>query len=276
MTEVDLSYAVKLPPELAMEYFRGKGYQITFDWHEMLAEAHDVAFTVAKAMETDLLEDIRAAVAAALAEGQTLEEFRAGLTPLLKKKGWWGKREILDERTGEIREAQLGSPWRLRTIYQTNLQTAYMAGRQRAMEENTADRPWWLYVAVLDSRTRPAHRALNGSAFSHDDPFWKSHYPPNGWGCRCRVRALDADELAERVRDGRAKVQSTTGENPTGIMGEVERPLTRHQSTMVKSFSGTGLDGRPVALTPDAGWDYAPGDRRRALADLLRRKETEQ
>jgi uncharacterized protein with gpF-like domain len=65
------------------------------------AEEHALAFTVAKAMSIDLLAEIRAAVDAAMAEGQTLEQFRQALTPLLIARGWWGRREVIDPLTGE-------------------------------------------------------------------------------------------------------------------------------------------------------------------------------
>jgi hypothetical protein len=31
-----------------------------------------------------------------------------------------------------------------------------------------------------------------------DDPFWQTNYPPNGWGCRCRVRPYSEAALKKR------------------------------------------------------------------------------
>ena len=99
---------------------------------------------------------------------------------MLQTKGWWGRQENVDTDTGEVSQVQLGSPWRLQTIYRTNLQTAYMAGRFQSQLENIDDRPYWQYVAILDGRTRPSHRAMNGKVFRYDDPFWGSFYPHRG------------------------------------------------------------------------------------------------
>ena len=74
--------------------------------------------------------------------------------------GWWGKDE---------RGVQLGSPHRLSTIFRTNAQTNYMEGRWRGLMENVDNRPCIEYVAILDSRTRPRHRPLNGKVFCCDD-----------------------------------------------------------------------------------------------------------
>lgn len=184
---VDLAYAINLPPEKSIEYFESKGYAISFRWDDMLNEAHAKAFTVAGAMKLDLLAAIRGELDSALKEGKTLQSFRKEMEPILKKHGFWGEVEVTDPQTGEVRTTNV-TPWRLRTIYRTNMQSAYMAGRYQAQTEDD-NRPYLQYVAIMDANTRDAHAELNGTVLHKDDPFWDTNYPPNGWGCRCRVRA---------------------------------------------------------------------------------------
>ena len=128
MRDVDLGYVMKLEPKMAIDYFRSKGYKITWNWQEMSTQAHAQAFTVAKATSLDVLESIQLELDRALATGTTEREFKKNLTPVLQKLGWWGK-QINVNSNGDAEEVQLGSPRRLSTIYRTNLATAYQAGR---------------------------------------------------------------------------------------------------------------------------------------------------
>ena len=188
---------LNLPPAEAVEPFRAKGFRIGFDWRDTAAAEHLRDFTVAKATELDVLEVVREAVDEALAEGTTLTQFETGLEPLLREKGWWGRKRMLDPLTGEVRTAQLGSFWRLRTIFDTNLRTSYARGRWERIERVAEERPWLRYVAVLDEYTRPDHMTWHGTILRWDDPWWQTHYPPNGWRCRCLVQQLADDELGE-------------------------------------------------------------------------------
>lgn len=43
---------------------------------------------------------------------------------------------------------------------------------------------------------RPQHLAWNGLTLPKDAPFWRTHYPPNGWGCRCRAVGADGPASA--------------------------------------------------------------------------------
>jgi len=188
---------LKVPPEEAIEHFRAKGYHVGFDWRDTDAAEHARSFTVAKAMRLDILEDIRAAVDTALAEGQSFASFVGELEPLLVKRGWWGRQPMTDPLTGETRIVQLGSLHRLRIIYDTNLRMAMAKGRWERIERVAPARPWLRYVSVRDARTRPQHRAWHGTVLPWDHPWWQSHYPPNGWRCRCTVMQLSDDDLEE-------------------------------------------------------------------------------
>lgn len=185
-----------LPPEEALRYFRSKGYKPGFAWQDVWQGEHTRAFTVAKAMRLDILADIREGLDQALAQGKTFEEFKRNLKPLLVDKGWWGRAEMTDPKTGEVSKVQLGSTRRLRIIYDTNIRMAHAAGDWAKIERNRQARPYLMYDPVGDRRTRPLHRSWGGTVLPIDDPWWDTHYPPNGWRCRCRVRQLAYADLA--------------------------------------------------------------------------------
>lgn len=188
----DLAYACRLPPQDAIAYLESKGYAIGFSWTDVWQEAHAKAFTAAGVMKVDVLADLKGGLVDALQNGTTRQDYLRNVTPLLQRKGWWGADAQVDEITGEMAGKGL-TPRRLATIFDTNLQSAYMAGRYKAFLANVADRPYWQYVAVMDSRTRPAHAALNGRTFRYDDPFWQSGFPPNGFRCFPPETLLRAD-----------------------------------------------------------------------------------
>lgn len=242
---VDLSYAIGLPPEEAIRYFEDKGYTIGFNWHDVEARAHATAFTVAGVLKQDVLEDIRQGLSDSLANGKTLAQFKQGLTPLLQQKGWLGNRLVADG-DGVLEGKQL-TPRRLDTIFQTNMQSAYNAGRYEEQMANAEFRPFWERVAVMDLRTRPRHAALNGFTARYDDPVWQFMYPPDGWRCRCRVRARSARDVERNditVHDSKGRietVQQAWGPNDTREVQAFRNPLNNE------------------LYTPDAGFGHNPG-----------------
>lgn len=246
--KADLSYAIGLPPEKAVEYFSSKGYRFSWDWKDTWEQAHAKAFTVAKAMRMDVLQDIRDGVQKAIADGITERQFIEELTPKLQAKGWWGKK-LLGDGEGGAQEVQLGSPRRLKTIYRTNLQSAYMGGRWKDMWENRDERPYWMYVAVMDRRTRPAHAALNGLVFPADDPFWDTHYPPLSFNCRCRVRALSKDRVESKGLD----VQSSEGNL------ENEDVLVSETTGEMKTVTVYTNPKTRASTSPDPGFNFNQG-----------------
>ena len=82
-----------LAPREAVRFFRAKGFHVAYGWLDTAAEEHPRSFSVAKAMRLDILEDIVGAVDEAIAEGTAFETFQERLEPILKRKGWWGRRK---------------------------------------------------------------------------------------------------------------------------------------------------------------------------------------
>ena len=185
-------------PKEALEYFRFRGLRIGFDYRDIWQEEHALVFTVAKAMETDLLQEIRAALDRALGEGRTFRQFRKALTPVLRERGWWGKQEMRDPRTGETVRAQLGSRRRLRTIYRANLRAARSAGVWDRAQRTKRTHPCFLYEPGPAGKGCDRHAAWAGTLLPIDHPWWNDHFPPNGWNCRCRVRPLGEAEVERR------------------------------------------------------------------------------
>lgn len=242
----DLKAMFKLSPSMAIKYFKNKNNKLSWDWHEVWQSAHKKSFTVAKLMRENVLQDIRDSLDKALAEGKTFQQFQKELKPTLQKKGWWGEQFVGDSQ-GNIEKVEMGSLSRLKTIYQVNMQTSYMAGRYKTQLDNSDERPYWQYVAVMDNRTRPEHAELNERTFRCDDPFWDSFYPPNGWRCRCRVRALTKDDLDGAEPDNSEGCLSEEMELVSKKSGEM-KPVTVYKDP---------LTGHKIK--PDVGWSYNPG-----------------
>lgn len=227
-----------IEPKDALAFFRAKGLKAGFSWLDVQREEHDKAFTVAKAMTRELLEDIRAAMDEAIAGGQTLATFVKNLRPTLEARGWWGKKPVLDPQSGETVNAQLGSPNRLRIIYRTNMRTSHAAGRWARIQRSKKVFPMLRYVSVMDGRERPQHRAWNNTILPVDDPWWETHYPPCGWNCRCRAVPLN-----QRMLDRKG-------------LEVTEAP--QHFGTRQVVNKRTG-EVRTIENGIDPGWDYNPG-----------------
>lgn len=218
-------------------FFRAKLNLPTERWDDIWQAAHDRAFIVAGAAKADLLADLRAAVDKGIHDGTTLAEFRRDFRAIVARHGWTGW-------TGEGTKA--GVAWRTRTIFETNLRTSYAAGRYRQLTdpELLALRPFWRYVhSDLVKTPRPHHKGWGDSGLTlrHDHPFWQTHFPPNGWGCRCTVTA---------VRE--------TGK------GDATEPPEGWDVVVEKTGAPPGID---------RGWAYAPGaNAQTALLDLVGQK----
>lgn len=141
--------AVSRPFKEAIDYFRNKVNLPTKTYRDIQRGAHTKAFVVAGATKEDLLADFRAAIDKAIGLGTSLQEFRKDFDNIVKQHGWSYK----------------GSRgWRSKTIYATNIQTAYAAGRYKQMTDPDVlkRRPYWQYLVGDSKKHRKEHLKLNG------------------------------------------------------------------------------------------------------------------
>jgi len=237
-------------PEEAIALFRQKGYRIGFDYRDVWQQEHQAAFTVAKAMQLDLLAEIRGFVNAAIADGTTLATFQEELMPRLVKRGWWGKQEMTDPADGETKLVQLGSPRRLEVIFDTNMATAYSEGQWERIERNQELFPFLEYVRSASVNPRHTHLAYAGLVLRADDPFWQIHLPIKEWGCKCSVI-----QHTQRMLDRE------------GLKVGTAPPETYRE--MVNKRTGEVMQ---VPAGVDPAFNYPPGGRRAHLDKMLQDK----
>lgn len=197
-------------------------------WTDAMAGVHDRAFVIAGATDTAMLEEFQAAVIEA-ARTRDYKAFAAEFDRIVEKYGW---------------SYNGGREWRIRTIFETNIRTSYMAGRLRQMRDPETVKllPYWQYIHA-DTRVplepRPEHVAWHRLVLAWDDPWWDVHFPPNDWRCSCGVRTLSEDQLKRLGKDG-----------PDRAPDIVRKPFLHKAS------------GQTVMLPEGVGfgWDHMPGD----------------
>ena len=148
------------------------------------------SFTIAGQTRADVVAAVKDELQRHMADGGDMRGFRANIDEIFKRHG-------LDTL----------APHHIETIYRTNMQGAYQAGRYVQMTKPyiLKARPFWKYIAIKDGLTRPDHLAMNGKIFHHEDPIWQTWKPPNGFNCRCDVVTLSQREI---TRDGLQVLES--------------------------------------------------------------------
>ena len=175
---VNVAYG-SLPFKEQIEFFRRKANVPTNSYADIYNNEHDYAFVVAGANRNALLNDFRTAIDKAINQGSTLEEFRKDFSEIVEKHGW---------------SYNGGFNWRTRIIYETNLNSSYQAGRYQQLRD--AKFPYMEYLhSDYVEHPRELHQSWDHLVLDFNDPWWNNHFPPNGYGCQCRVRGRTKGDL---------------------------------------------------------------------------------
>ena len=203
-----------LVDKAAFGHFKAKKILPGFSHYDVWLYQHSLAFTVAKMMDADMLAEVKDAIEAAQRNGTAFADFKKRLKPYLMAKGWWGEQVMTDPLEGEPKLVQLGSTRRLKTIFDTNMRTAFAAGQWQRIQSNKKALPYLRYNKSASGHPRDGHKRYYGLVLPVDHDIWKVIFPPNGYGCKCSVSALTARQAEEEGIGGEPDVEMVEFTNP--------------------------------------------------------------
>ena len=148
------------------------------------------AFYSARVASAVIVQALRKEVTAIARGDYTYAEGRTRLKEFLARQGY-GIPAVGSKEERDIKD--IASTRRLDLILRQNVAMAHAVGQREVAEDPRVLEylPCYEYAAVMDERTRDEHAALNGLILPKTDPFWRTHFPP--WEFNCRCMALDTD-----------------------------------------------------------------------------------
>jgi SPP1 gp7 family putative phage head morphogenesis protein len=228
---------IRLPPREAIRWMRERGIVPPDIYSALPGEYRQLSFSVAGVAALDQLQAVLDSLTEAAASGETFSTWR---------------------RRVEADEIALTLPrHRLDNIFRTNMQGAYMRGVYERQHEVQAQRPYLMYDAINDSRTRPTHRAMDNHIAPADDAIWSTHRPPLGYRCFLPGTPIRADArvgLRSHYRGEAVEVVTADGHR---LSATANHPvLAPHGWVEIKTLR----EGGEVLCDPSSGeWLAVPG-----------------
>ena len=223
-------------PKEAIAWLKGKGVKPTESWKDAWGQEHRYAFYVARIMEKDVLKDVQASLEGALEEGVPFDEWRKAIAPAFDSSGW-------SDYNGEAED----NPSRLRTVYDTNMRTARMAGQLERQERVKDLFPYVKWTLGPSKIHRDQHLEWEGLVLPLDSEWVQSHIPPCGFGCRCGILPLTTAQAEDEGiseepdfemvdwEDGEGNVTQA----PEGVMpGFGQDPLIAREQSLKEMADG--------------------------------------
>jgi len=159
-------FARELPYEEAVAFLKGRVPVTKAEWKKLEPKLRFRAFTIAKLAQYEAIDKVRQGLIGALEKGQGLAAF-------------WD----------ELEAKEAGSPYYWETVYRTNIQTVYNAGRKIQIDKTKPD--FLQLIVIEDERTtKNICLPLLGLILPYTHAFWKTHWPPFHFNCRTTVRPI--------------------------------------------------------------------------------------
>lgn len=261
-----------VPHDEAVDFIRGKPALASRVFGELLPELRARAFTIAGIEQHDTLQKVRDMVAdipAGADWDKTKAQMVSEISPFFV-----GTIAGYDSDGQPIRrteaEALNYAQRRAELLLRLHGFQAYSASSYRAMDAQRDVFPFWKYQSMGDEKVRDTHAALDGKILPANSDFWKNHYPPWEWACRCQVVPMMDDEVdalrasqADRPLEERDVIEGAA-------LARVEGPERQLVLGPSQIFD---LRTQREKGDPD-GYEFHPGDLRIPLSTLRARYDS--
>lgn len=169
----------------AMAWFMARSAMTREEFDAVRDDAKRRAFWLRRVTEASLVEDVYRSLSVAVAEGMSVADWRREIGPRVEAA--WSD-------AGAARPEVILRNWTA---------NAYAQERRASLLDPAvvANRPYWLFDGVADSRQSSICKACDGVVARADDPWWQAHSPPLHHQCRSGIISLDADDLADLDED---------------------------------------------------------------------------
>ena len=131
--------------------------------------AKSMAFSVARLNSLEGIKLVKDSLTGSFELGMGFNTWKNELREAFEEEGWTPLR-----------------PAHAETVFRTNMMSVYGAAKWDYCQaaDNVAG---YQYAAIMDSRVRPTHAAMNGRFYEKNNPIWRSWWPPIDYNCRCTV-----------------------------------------------------------------------------------------
>jgi SPP1 gp7 family putative phage head morphogenesis protein len=226
-------------------------------------EHQALAFTIAGIESAKVLQDVRDIIAE-LPLGANWDDVKRRVADDLSQQNAFipnpdadAEEQAKARSAAEARSELLLRSWGFRAYANANYE---MMDKQRDVFEH------WQYITAGDDKVRDSHRALDGKVFPANSEFWKTHFPPWDYNCRCQCVPLSDGDVAEMREQDKDK-------NP-------EQRRVLDGAVLRKAEEGVVMnaDGQSISVMPKTGagaFQWTPGVLRVPVEQLKNRFDTE-
>lgn len=234
---------IKSKPVVSREVFAG-----------LLPELRARAFLISGVEAANVVQDIRDRIAD-LPAGANWDDVKKDLIADLHP--WLANDDDPENTRAAERRAEL--------LLRTHGFQAYQASAYQVMDRQREVFPFWQYHSMGDDHVRAMHAALDGVVLPANHEFWKTHFPPWEFGCRCQVIPISEDDKRdlERRDERRAPDNRDVLDDFSQLELTTSRRLVRNGVTF--NMTAPSEQGKPGAFA------WHPGDLRIPVDELRAR-----